>query len=661
MSSSPPLRRSPKRKALHERSHSHANEVLSPTLRMVGDSDAKVYASTPYPTRESHILSPPGPRLFEPDVSVSYEHQPPTPATPPPPQTPDHIKATGRAQSSSRAHYGSDSESSPLDTESPSSLDAKKPSQASDFPSSLGVDRPDMDGGFVYAERPSQKIIQLPTVFGRSDGRGLNLGPPPPIPQKSDSRPSLRAIASVASQLSVDSAGSTDTVIKSNVSGPPPRGSYALFALPASRPNSSRSTRSFSAPARPADIEIRRVSLSPVSSTSPTSPVSPLSPEAATFDSAPQGLYRLPQFARSETAINSEEPTLHYPEIRAPVIPRTTPGFMIPRRPVGGHARTASERGITHLSTIFSESSDEKSSASDGRRDTMMDGVTSSVIVDRSSGTSYHYPMPPKPAFARSRDVTGSTIRVVNEEEEESSDLPSPLRAGQDSSLYGQPTAARDANGKSHYGLTRQGTGSRGSFLRDSIPAWARYFKRNRQQRTDVQQSANTDTTQRTYYANEGRNVLPTVESEPSESRPQTHETQSSFPYGIFRTRSRPREIASRSTDRNSMAITPAPASAPFPAPAPAQLPVNGSTDIIVNTETVFEVHGSPRKRTGPSWSPHLWHDRRSAINRRTVFIAPSLDEQAEGKALNRRNAQIWLFAMGFVFPLSRSYPLSDT
>jgi len=655
MSSSPPLRRSPKRHALHERSLSHANEVLSPTVRVVGDTDAKVYASTPYPTRESHILSPPRRRLFEPDVSVSDEDQP-TPATNPRSRTPDDIRTLGRAQSSSSPHYGSDSESSPLDTESPSSLDAKKPSQTSHFPSGLGVDRPDMDGGVAYVERPSEETIQLPSVWGRSDVRDSGLGTPPPIPKKSDHRPSLRAIASVASQLSIDSSASTETVIKSNVSGPPPRGSYALFALPASRPNSSRSTRSFSAPARPADIEVRRVSLSPVSSTSPTSPVSPLSPEQSSFPTAPRGLYSAPQYARSEAALNSEEPTLQYPEVRAPVVPGTRPAFMIPRRPIGGHVRTASERGITHLSTIFSESSGERNSGSDGRRDTRIDSVTSSVMVDRSSGTSYHYPMPPMPAFARSRNVTGSTIRVVNEEEEDLSDLPSPLRAGQDSSFYGSPIVARDVNGKSHFGLTRQGTGSRGSFLRDSIPAWARYFKRNRQQGTDVQRSANTDTTQRTYYANEGRNVLPTVESEPSTSRPQTHETQSSFPYGIFRTRSRPRDIASRSTNNDSMAITPAPASAPVPTLAP----FNGNTDIVVNTETVIEVHGSPRKRTSPAWSPHLWHDRRSAINRRTIFIAPSLDEEAEGRALTRRNAQIWLFAVGFVFPLSRSRPLTN-
>lgn len=52
-----------------------------------------------------------------------------------------------------------------------------------------------------------------------------------------------------------------------------------------------------------------------------------------------------------------------------------------------------------------------------------------------------------------------------------------------------------------------------------------------------------------------------------------------------------------------------------------------------------------------PNWSPHLWHDRTSLGRRRTIFQAPSIDEQAEGKAPSRRNAQIALFVIGFIFP----------
>ena len=63
------------------------------------------------------------------------------------------------------------------------------------------------------------------------------------------------------------------------------------------------------------------------------------------------------------------------------------------------------------------------------------------------------------------------------------------------------------------------------------------------------------------------------------------------------------------------------------------------------------EVRGPPRRRLSPIWSPHLWHNRASLSKRRTIFQAPSLDEQAEGNTPSKRTAQILLFAVGFIFP----------
>ena len=68
------------------------------------------------------------------------------------------------------------------------------------------------------------------------------------------------------------------------------------------------------------------------------------------------------------------------------------------------------------------------------------------------------------------------------------------------------------------------------------------------------------------------------------------------------------------------------------------------------------EIRGPPLQRT-PSWSPHLWHDRSSLGRRRTLFIVPSVDERAEGRALNKRNIQIVLFAIGYIFPLGKMEP----
>ena len=59
-SPSPPqprtLRRSPPRRALHERSESETNTVVNPSIRVVPDS--LVFASTPFPTQPSQVLLP---------------------------------------------------------------------------------------------------------------------------------------------------------------------------------------------------------------------------------------------------------------------------------------------------------------------------------------------------------------------------------------------------------------------------------------------------------------------------------------------------------------------------------------------------------------------------------------------------------------------------
>lgn len=67
------------------------------------------------------------------------------------------------------------------------------------------------------------------------------------------------------------------------------------------------------------------------------------------------------------------------------------------------------------------------------------------------------------------------------------------------------------------------------------------------------------------------------------------------------------------------------------------------------------EVRGPSRQRPSSNWSPHLWHNRASLSTRRTIFQAPSLDEQAEGNAPSKRTAQILLFAVGFIFPPGNS------
>ena len=129
----------------------------------------------------------------------------------------------------------------------------------------------------------------------------------------------------------------------------------------------------------------------------------------------------------------------------------------------------------------------------------------------------------------------------------------------------------------------------------------------------------------RAYY------VRPTSSTSIPESRRESHPSTSAnnISLNIFRPRNRQEAESGQFQRRSSLAISPI---------RPREL------DLV-------EVGGSPRRRISPSWSPHLWHDKASLGRRRTIFIAPSIDEQAEGKALTKRKAQIILFAFGFLLP----------
>lgn len=76
-------------------------------------------------------------------------------------------------------------------------------------------------------------------------------------------------------------------------------------------------------------------------------------------------------------------------------------------------------------------------------------------------------------------------------------------------------------------------------------------------------------------------------------------------------------------------------------------------TPVVVADDTPVEVRGPASRKVTGEWSPHLWHDRRARA-RRSIFKAPSIDEEAEGSGLSRRTVQIWLFAGGFIFPLGK-------
>ena len=61
--------------------------------------------------------------------------------------------------------------------------------------------------------------------------------------------------------------------------------------------------------------------------------------------------------------------------------------------------------------------------------------------------------------------------------------------------------------------------------------------------------------------------------------------------------------------------------------------------------------YGRRRFRTSSIWSPHLRLDRRST--RQSRWEAPSISWSTEPGVFGRRNRQIFLFILGFVFPFA--------
>lgn len=444
-----PLRRSPPRRALHERSNSHANQISSPTLRVIGDSDAKIYASTPFPTESSQILYPNGRGrgvVFEDKVSVSEEHNP----TKAQEQGLQPIKACKGQENATFKHDGFDSKSSRTNTEShPPPFAEKSPKTLA--PVAIGKQNmivQGADGG-----------RQLPSVSSSRQSQDETLRSSTYYPNRIDAL-SSHPIASKSSDRSLSSAGSTDTVVKSNVRGPPPRGSYSAFPPPA-RPVSLKFVGSPSTPVKPSlDLDQdAHIYISPVSSTSADSSVSPLSPVSPSFPT--------PDHYEQTSADGTSGPPAHrdsvvqYPRFRSPTASGSwAKSSVIARRPVGMNQSNVPEKWTPHLSMVQSEGTADRDSGLIGSE---APSNTSSMHVDQYSISDDH-PVPPEPAFIRSRDATGSTIRIVGERSDTVSNMPSRNPAHLN---IRSPGSRRGS-------IATTGIGSKGSFLRDSIPAWAR-------------------------------------------------------------------------------------------------------------------------------------------------------------------------------------------
>ena len=585
-----PPKHSPPRRPLHERSDSQANERASPTLRMVGEPQSPTFKTSPYPTHPSHFLLPKnGPsRILAPQV-----FEDPEPATLQDSSTSDTDDDSKSPQKNSSAR-GTEAE----DLENEYGTAVRPLSMGNPLPISvppLNFDPPThpvqanmfegMNESIDDENRISDEIVQLPSLSSQPDMQEFSF----PASSSKDT-PAQQAMGPKSSDASLSSSESTGTILRHKVR--PNRASYSAFP-PISRPSSSKSNSSPLTPQR--SFHAPSDNGSPVSPISPSSPIFPTPPaQQARSASATSQAHR----AVSDT-VNLQYPVVRKPSASGSWAESSNDAQDVTiRRPQRTMERNA-DRWNPHLSTVPSELTEERGSSSMWVSSSAGMSSPSTGSGDRSSHPpNAAFPLPPS-AAGQTRDLTGSTVRMVNESDDNVSNLLSPIPGSRGSAFYS--VLSGGSRNKRRSGAQARPT-SRGSFFRDSIPAWAKY-----------------------YYARSGSAlVLP-------EGQQETNPAASSDSIGILRPRTRPNVNNKDQTDRESLAITPA-----------------HPPDLVL-----AEVQGEPRHKATQVWSPHLWHDRRSVGRRRSIFRAPSLDERAEGP-FSRRNAQVLLFTIGFIFPIGR-------
>lgn len=506
MPSPPPsfARAVPRRKPLHERSDSHANERTSPTLRLIGDPNARVYTSSPFPSLPSHILSPKsnndgGQGLVFEDVEDVSDHDGPRDM---PDQheylaTPHTSRSKGKEIAAVESDNGSEfrfpAAESPLSlSPSPSLPTSTAGQQSSPFTASdIDLDHSSsaaMRRGIFFGERISDEIVQLPSVPGRGEALGSHR-----LTQDFSLTPLRQSMPSKSSDTSPSSNGSTRTVVRTKTQGRSYSGSYAAFPI-SNRPASSISNISISPP-----DSIPRKPFSPRSDpdVSPISSGSPTSPNFSTYWTLDR--CRTSSISTTVRLQGGLQPglNLQYPIIRPPTASKSwaeSTSTLI--RP----PRTANpDRWNPHLSTVDSEDAGDRHSGTawDRHSGTMW-------LPDSRSGSGRSFPRdsfsdhpdipaPLRPAHARrSRDLTSSTIRIVNESNDNLTALP-PIPGSRDSAIYSvvsrnsfqdnrRNTLQSRPSTKNSVRDTRRNTlrkrpSSRASILRDAIPAWARYVK----------------------------------------------------------------------------------------------------------------------------------------------------------------------------------------
>ncbi|KAI1129591.1 hypothetical protein F5Y10DRAFT_276646 [Nemania abortiva] len=158
---------------------------------------------------------------------------------------------------------------------------------------------------------------------------------------------------------------------------------------------------------------------------------------------------------------------------------------------------------------------------------------------------------------------------------------------------------------------SRSASSSRtGSFTSTSLPTWARLYYGSGERRWLASSS---------FIISEGEDSPPPSAWVPGGSPPPDQYSQD-----IYNPRRRPRELQHDPSQTSSPEIPPA---------------------------EMGDIPRGPKKKTSSIWSPHLRPDHWAS--RYSVWQPPSVAWSAESRIFGRRNIQLVLFVIGFIFPFA--------
>ncbi|KAL2855508.1 hypothetical protein BJY01DRAFT_3352 [Aspergillus pseudoustus] len=623
---------SPRRRALHERTPSHANScspppsLRAPSDKQPGQEERHVYTATPYPTKPEQILPPrPGKgHEFVPDSRFHIDEGP---------------SASAGTYSTDISHLA---DSSLIDQSSADPWDLSSTFDAANTPPQLWEDDPTSsksslpesvalgresrsNEGFptAYSDEeptlpqiaptiktvPADSVSRQPSTSGNissnhSSPNFVPIGPPSSPNYVALDNSSLNFVRigassnqdSASRSNSLSSLNSLGTVIRYAGAGPWTHGSSS--ELGASRSQSFRSSPPYQVPS------VRSNSTRPSFRSHSRSATS-------SSGSAPR--------ADIQAAVVDSGVFIQYPTIRAPSSSGSRvdyasqlAGSSEDDLPAPSGDYYSSDRFRSHLSTVTSRWSAEL--------DTSFPSPT-----DRPSESTMDI-TPPPTAMTRQR-LTSSSVWLVNESEDDefldsvASLPPRPTNPGVPNS---QTSSSRSSSTRSN---KRPGTSS--SFVANYLPTWARM-----------------------YYTSEdpaGNSTLSLVEgTHPPTARPATSNSTVIQRFASVVSRAR---TSSNVTSNVTGGSAPSVPSTEGVTERPSDLR-DPRNHWVKAPESTVTRSGSSLHRLRHSWSPHLFPDRRVVAPKSSVWRAPSLDSRME-PILGRRNIQVWSFCLGFICPLT--------